>query len=179
MDDPDFQARPVTEANWPDLERLFEARGGPRYCWCMAWRSMENRASAPAQARKAALRGRVEQQTPIGLLGYLGGEPVAWCSVGPRESFIRLRPDQDPAEAGVWSVTCLFVRRDHRGRGLTGKLLDTAADYARACGARVLEAYPVDPQSPSYRFMGFRPLYAQHGFREVGRYVVRRTLSPG
>lgn len=184
MDDADFQVRPVTEATWPDLERLFEARRGPRYCWCMAWRPMENRSSAPPEARKAALRGSVDSQTPVGLLGYVGGEPVAWCSVGPRESFTRLRPDQDPAEAGVWSVTCFFVRRDHRGLGLTARLLEAAADYARSHGARLLEAYPVDPQSPSYRFMGFRALYASHGFREVGRagsrrHVVRRALSAG
>ncbi|MFN3515236.1 MAG: GNAT family N-acetyltransferase [Phenylobacterium sp.] len=181
MDDADLQVRPVTEATWADLERLFEGRGGPKYCWCMAWRPMENRASARPEARKSALRARVAAGTPIGLIGYLAGEPVAWCSVGPRESFTRLRPDQDGAEPGVWSVTCFFIRRDHRGRGLTGRLLEAAADYARAHGGRILEAYPVDPESPSYRFMGFRALYATHGFEAVGRagsrrHVVRRRL---
>lgn len=101
MDETALQVRPVTSANWSDLERLFEGRGGPKYCWCMAWRPMDNRTSAPPEARKAALRDRVARGTPIGLIGYLADEPVAWCSVAPRESFLRLRPDQDDAEPGV------------------------------------------------------------------------------
>lgn len=182
MDEFDFQVRPVTETTWPDFERLFEGRGAPKYCWCIAWRPIPNRASAHPADRKAALKARVVEGVPIGLVGYVAGEPVAWCSVGPRESFTRLRPDQNGAEAGVWSITCFFVRRDHRGDGLTGKLLEAAADYARANGAQVLEAYPVDADSPSYRNMGFRQLYQDHGFTEVGRagsrrHVMRRALG--
>jgi hypothetical protein len=32
-----FQARPLTAATWPDLERLFGLPGGSivRGCWCM------------------------------------------------------------------------------------------------------------------------------------------------
>lgn len=59
---------------------------------------MENHTSARAEQRKAAWRQQVEAGTPIGLIGHLAGEAVAWCSVAPRESFIRLRPDQDDAE---------------------------------------------------------------------------------
>lgn len=172
---------PVTEANWPDLETLFEGKGGPSYCWCMAWRPMEGRASADNAARKRALHERVLEGTPIGLIGYAGGEPVAWCSVAPRETFLKLRNDQDPEEAGIWSVTCFFVRRDNRKSGLSGLMLDEAVRLARERGARAVEGYPVDPDSPSYRFMGFVPLFAERGFQAVGRagsrrHVMRREL---
>jgi hypothetical protein len=44
-----------------------------------------------------------------------------------------------------------------------------------------LEAYPVEPDSPSYRFGGFIPLFARAGFREAGhlgsrRHVMRKDL---
>jgi hypothetical protein len=77
MDDADLQVRPVTEATWPDLERLFEGRGGPKYCWCMAWRALENRSSARPEQRKLALRQRVKAETPVGLIGYVAHEPAA------------------------------------------------------------------------------------------------------
>jgi GNAT superfamily N-acetyltransferase len=175
--------RPVTEAAWPDFEALFEGKGAPKYCWCMAWRAMENRSGAPPAARKAALHGRVRRGEPIGIVGYVGGEPVAWCSVAPRETYLKLRPDQDGAESGVWSVVCFFVRRDHRKAGLSGQMLDEAVTLAKARGARVVEAYPVDPDSPSYRFMGFVELFAAHGFTPDGkagsrRHVMRRRLVP-
>lgn len=39
----------------------------------------------------------------------------------------------------------------------------------RGRSGQVLEACPVDPDSPSYRHIGFRSLYADHGFTNVGR----------
>lgn len=177
----DFSIKAVTLANWHDLEALFEAPGGPKYCWCMAWRPMEDRNSADNAGRKRVLRSRIEEGTSIGLLGYIGADPVAWCSVAPREPFLRLRGDQEE-ELGVWSVTGFFVRRDNRGTGISGGLLDAAVDLARRSGARAVEGYPVDPSSPSYRFMGFLPLFQKRGFREVARagsrrHVLRLNLS--
>jgi hypothetical protein len=29
----------VDARRWPDFERLFESRGGPKACWCMVWRA--------------------------------------------------------------------------------------------------------------------------------------------
>jgi hypothetical protein len=40
----------------------------------------------------------------------------------------------------------------------------------------VVEAYPVDADSPSYRFMGFVPVFAEAGFAEVGREGKRRHV---
>jgi sensor domain CHASE-containing protein len=38
-------------------------------------------------------------------------------------------------------------------------MLAMAIKRAREHGARILEAYPVDQDSPSYRFVGFVPLF--------------------
>jgi GNAT superfamily N-acetyltransferase len=167
---------PVSQENWSDLEALFEGRGGPKYCWCMAWRPMEERTSADNAARKRALHERVLKSTPIGLLGYADGEPVAWCSVAPRESFVRLSPEQDDSEEGIWSVTCFYVRRDCRKKGVSGRMLDEAMKLAGMHGAKAVEAYPVDRDSPSYRFMGFVPLFDTRSFRHLGRAGSRRHV---
>lgn len=171
----DFAARPVTSTNWTDLERLFDGKGGPKYCWCMAWRPMERRASADNEGRKGALQQRVRDGVPIGLLGYVEGEPVAWCSLAPRETFVKLSDGQSDEE-NVWSVVCFFVRRDHRKSGLSSRMLDEAVKIARMQGARVLEGYPVDPDSPSYRFMGFVELFWSRGFEATARAGTRRHV---
>ena len=137
---------------------------------------MAERASADNAARKQAMHGRVEAGMPIGLLGYVDGEPVGWCSLGPRDTFLKLSPDQNDDEAGVWSITCFFVRRDHRKAGLSHALLDAAIAFVRSRGARVIEAYPVEPDSPSYRFMGFVELFAGSGFTPAGRAGSRRHV---
>lgn len=173
---PPFTVREVTPERWKDFERLFEAKGAPKYCWCMAWRATpaEARNSGSAQ-RKAAMAARIRAGVPVGLLGYLDEEPVAWCSIAPRATYRRLVSDYTPDE-GIWSIVCFFVLRQHRATGLTKRMLAAAQEHARERGASVLEAYPVDEDSPSYRFMGFVPMFEQAGFRETGREGSRRHV---
>jgi GNAT superfamily N-acetyltransferase len=173
----------VDQRRWPDLERLFESRGGPKSCWCMVWRATPEEAKrTDGPSRKAALATRVAAGTPIGILGYLGGEPVAWCSIAPRASYRRLGGAGDgigeDRDAGndVWSIACFFVPRRLRGQGVTERLIAAAVTHARRKGARVVEGYPVAPTSPSYRFMGFRSTFAGAGFEEVGRAGTRRHV---
>jgi hypothetical protein len=55
-------------------------------------------------------------------------------------------------------------------------MLSAAIETARRHGATVVEAYPVDPDSPSYRFMGFVPLFRAAGFKSAGRAGTRRHV---
>jgi GNAT superfamily N-acetyltransferase len=41
----------------------------------------------------------------------------------------------------VWSIVCSFVDPNTRGKGLAERMLRAAVDYARSCGARLVEAY--------------------------------------
>jgi GNAT superfamily N-acetyltransferase len=168
--------REVTPDRWPDFERLFQSRGGPKSCWCMVWRAAPEEARhRDGASRKTAIARRITAGTTIGLLGYLDEEPVAWCSVAPRSTYRRLVEDGTPDE-GVWSIACFFVVRRLRGQGITRKIIAAAVDFARAGGASIVEAYPVDPDSPSYRFMGFVPTFEAAGFCEVGRAGTRRHV---
>ena len=174
----------VDRNRWVDLELLFESPGGPKYCWCTVWRSMPSKARrTDNQAKKAALESRVREGVPIGILGYIDGEPVAWCSVAPRVTYRDLGGVNNPVDEqeSVWSIVCFFVARRFRRQGVTRRLIEAAVGYARRQGARVVEAYPVDPDSPSYRFMGFIPSFTASGFHEVGtagsrRHVMRLLL---
>jgi len=174
---PDIVVYEVDQSRWGDLERLFESRGGPKYCWCMAWRATpEEVRHTDGASRKAALAGRVSAGVPVGLLAYLDGEPVAWCSIAPKATYRRLTDLRDEDDSGVWSLVCFFVTRRVRGQGLMARLIEEAVGHARTHGAKAVEAYPVDPDSPSYRFMGFVHTFTAAGFREIGRAGMRRHV---
>lgn len=160
-----------------DFVALFERRGGPKYCWCMAWRATPEEVKRTDRAsRKAAFTGRVKQGIPVGILGYLDDKPIAWCSIAPRPTYRDLGGAAEMPGENCWSLVCFFVQRDYRGQGITARLIDAAVGYARSRGAGVVEAYPVDPDSPSYRFMGFVSAFEKAGFVEVGRAGTRRHV---
>jgi len=174
----------VTPATADDFVQLFETPGGPKYCWCMAWRvtPAEAKAHPDGKTRKPLMLQRIADGIPVGLLAYEDNTPVGWVSVAPCTTYRDL--GGPPAREGenIWSLACLYVPRAKRASGYGKALVGAAIAHARAQGATVLEAYPVDPDSPSYRFMGFLPVFATLGFEEVGRagsrrHVVRLALA--
>lgn len=176
--------REVTRDTWKDFERLFESPGAPKYCWCMAWRADRDEVKqTDGASKKRQMKKRVMAGVPVGLVAYLEEEPIAWCSVAPRTTYRELggvtREGEKPER--IWSVVCFFVKRAYRGSGTLRRLLKEAERQAKRHGASALEAYPVDPASPSYRFMGFKPVFDEAGFDEVGRagsrrYVMRKPV---
>jgi len=167
---------PATRERWRDLERLFGPKGAYWNCWCMYWRVRRRdfRAMAP-QERRAALRAWVRSGAEPGLLAYRRGQPVAWCAVAPRDEYAalaaspKLKPIGDTA--GVWSITCYYVPKEHRRTGLMSALLAAAARHARRKGARLLEGYPVSAEKLTgcMGYTGLVPAYRKAGFRTVAR----------
>jgi len=124
-----------------------------------------------------------------GLIGYREGRPIGWISLGPREDYAKLQrsPVMKPVdEKPVWSIVCFFVDPKERGKGVCERLLKAGIEYARAQGARLLEAYPVDKgerSHPDFIWFGAKQMYDRAGFVEVARRkqtrpVVRRRLKP-
>lgn len=161
----------MTRENLADLARFSERHGKFRYCSCMRWRltSTEYQRSTKEE-RVAALEGLVREGVPVGVLAYVDGEPVGWCSVAPRETYAALErfralPRLDAAP--VWSVVCFFVDARVRRQGVTSGLLRTAVEYARSQGAEVVEGYPVEPGPRLYTYMGVPSVFRAAGFRDV------------
>ena len=149
MDD-EIEFHEVDRGRWRDVEGLFDSRGGPKYCWCMVWRNMP--AGVPRgdnEAKKEALRGRVQQGEDIGILGYLKEEVVGWCSVALRDTYRVLGGPADAPGENVWSIVCFFVPRRLRMKGVARGLVRAAVDYAREKGQRWLRPIlsPPTPQA--------------------------------
>jgi len=147
---PDRMAiRPLTAPRWPDVVRLFGPRGACAGCWCMYWRRPRKEYNAGKGAgNRSAFRRIVKTGEVPGLLAYDGDEPVAWCALARRESYPGLANSRilSPVDdQPVWSVTCLYVRRDYRRAGVTPALLRAAVDHVRRQGGRVVEGYPIEP----------------------------------
>src|ERR1051325_9862983 len=141
---------PLTPERWADLETLFGPRGACGGCWCMLWRlSRADFERDKGANNRAAMRALVDAGAMPGILAYLDGEPVGWCAVAPRSDYPALersRVLKRLDDAPVWSVSCLFVRKDCRRQGISVKLLRAAIDFVRECGGQIVEGYPVEPK---------------------------------
>ena len=181
---------PLTASRWADFAKLFGQKGACAGCWCMWWRlpRAQWRAQRGAGNRKA-MRTLVKAQSAPGLLAYADGQAVGWCALAPRERYVRLaasRVLKPVDDQPVWSVPCFFVARGYRRRGVTVKLLEAAADFARKQGAKILEGYPTDTQRDQpdvFVYTGLASAFRKAGFKEVARRsaarpIFRRVLAP-
>ena len=186
----DLQTHPLTPARWADFAKLFGKNGACAGCWCLWWRLP--RAQWLAQKGKGnrqAMQALVKSGQPTGVLAYVAGRVAGWCAVAPRADFSRLansRVLQPVDDKPVWSVTCFFVAREFRRRGVTVALLAAAANFARGHGATWLEGYPTEPardQPDAFVFTGLASAFRKTKFREVARRspsrpIFRRRLTP-
>jgi GNAT superfamily N-acetyltransferase len=187
-----LQVHPLTPERWGDLEKLFGPRGACAGCWCMYWRLPRSEFNAgKGDGNREAFRRLVASGRVPGILAYDGDEPVGWCAVEPRQQYPGLgrsrvlRPVDDTP---VWSVTCLFVRRDHRRTGVSVELLRGAVGHVRRQGGRVVEGYPVEPASgqtaDAFAYTGLVSAFRRAGFTEVARGspvrpIMRRKVARG
>lgn len=189
-----IRMEPLTEDRWEDLQALFGRGGASGGCWCTFWRLPRREFQHMGSAgRKEALRRVALEGGVAGLLAYRGDEPVGWCSIGPREDYRALensrtlkRLDETP----VWSIVCFYMARPSRGQGLMAEMIRGAVAYAKGQGARIVEAYPTDMESPKLAghrltgdggYMGFASTFKRAGFREAAhpsetKRIMRYTI---
>jgi len=169
---------------WPSLEKLFGANKTVGGCWCCWFMRPRKEVDANwGEGNKAYLRAKVEARVPLGLLAVEDGEPLGWVGVAPRSTYPRLATSkitQSDAVPDTWSVTCFFVHRDARRRGLANTLLTAAVDYAGARGAVAVEGHPVDTEGQKRGsddlYHGTLAMFLSAGFELVDRRGIRRAL---
>jgi len=175
---------PLTYDRWSDFERLFGARGACGGCWCMWWRLKRSEFELKkGDANRKAMKAIVRSGTVPGILAYDGDEPVGWCSVAPREEFsalARSRILKPVDDKPVWSVVCFFIRKDHRGSGVSTALLRAAVDYVREEGGTTLEGYPVEPKTDrmpdAFAWFWLASSFRRAGFKECARRSETRPI---
>lgn len=143
----------------------------------MYWRIGAAYKRQDPELNKRAFKQVLRRGPPPGLLAFDGEVAVGWCQLTPRDALPWLannrrlpRVDDVP----VWSISCLYVRKGHRRKGITGVLIAAAIYEALKAGAPALEAYPLDAAlSPSASGTGYVSTFERAGFK-----VIARTFPP-
>lgn len=174
----------LTPESWKDFENLFGPKGACAGCWCMWWRLKRSQFNKQkGEGNKQAMKAIIDTGEIPGILAYHKDQPIAWCSIAPRENFTLLNRsrilkviDDEP----VWSIVCLFVKKEYRRKGVSSDLLKAAIKYARCMGAKIVEGYPVDTQTNKYPDVfaatGLYSTFKDIGFKECARRSETRPI---
>lgn len=163
---------------WPAIEHLFGPNGACGGCWCMWWRAESRKVwnqIRGAEAKKT-FKSLVKNGVAHGILAFAADEPVGWCSFGPRRDFPsleRVRAYKHNDTKDVWSITCFFIHRKWRRKGLARGLLRAALEAMQKRGVKTVEAYPSTTTKDGRRlssglaWTGPVKIYEETGFKTV------------
>lgn len=187
-----FDVRALDETTWHDFAALAERHGGVwGGCYCMAFHAEGvGRDRSPAENR-CAKEQRVREGRAHAALVYDGATCVGWCQFGSPDELPRIKRrrayEQGLGEPPDWRITCLFVDRAYRGRGVARSALAGALAEIGRLGGGVVESYPevVEGRAVSASFLHNATvgLFERHGFarvRQIGahHWVVAALVPP-
>ena len=185
----DYVVRALTPDTWDAYARMMERHNGVfGGCWCTYFHTFSSEKTYSAEANRALKERLVDEDRAHAALVFDGDEAVAWCQYG--------RPDELPNiyhrkeyEATLdklpdYRITCMFVDKKYRRKGVLTVALDGAVELIARSGGGVVEAYPhdTDGKKVSVLYNGTRALFERAGFSYVRpkgmkNCVMRRTVT--
>ena len=138
------------------------------------------------------LEGASRSRGESAALVFDGDDAVAWCQYGSPEELPRIYHRKEweaglTGEPPAYRITCIFVDRDYRQKGVAGAAVRGALDLIATAGGGIVEGYPHDLRGEKMRsqflYSATRSLFEEIGFsyeRPKGKKncVMRMTVPP-
>lgn len=193
----EYTIKPLGPDTWNAFARLIERQGnasfGPPACWCL-WFHPRDAARDPDDEKNGRSRKErlVQQGRTHAALVFDGDTAVGWCQYGSPDElpniYHRKEYDATTVQLPDYRLTCFFVDKKYRHKGVAGAALQGALHLIAESGGGVVEAYPREiPEgkkvSSSFLYSATRPLFEQAGFtyqRRKGQFncVMTKTVKP-
>jgi len=185
----DFVVKPLSVETWDAYARLMERHNGVfGGCWCTWFHTLQSEKTFTAEGNRTLKERLVKEGRASAALVFDGDEAVAWCQFGTPDDLpnIHHRKQYD-AERDLlpdYRITCIFVDKNYRRRGVTAIALHGAMELIAQRGGGVVEGYPHDThgQKTSVLYNGTRSLYEREGFgyvrpKGMRNCVMRTTVA--
>ena len=188
-----FTVRALGADTWDAYAALIDRHNGVwGGCWCLAFHPDSPERGRSLAGNRALKQRLVDEGQAHAALVFDGERAVGWCQYGSPEELPRIthRKEYDAllVEPADYRLTCFFVDRDYRRRGVSAVAAQGALDLIAEAGGGVVEGYPSDvgdkKVSGSFLYNGTRSLFERAGFeyqRPKGKNhcVMRRTIAQG
>ena len=184
----DYTIRPLVPDTWDAFARLMERHNGVfGGCWCTYFHTMSADKERTYEANRALKCRLVDQGRAHAALVLHDDEAVAWCQYGAPDElpniYHRKQYEEELDVLPDYRITCIFVDKSHRRKGLSAVVLQGALDLIAEAGGGIVEGYPHDNAGAkkSVLYDGTRALFERAGFeyvrsKGIGNCVMRRTV---
>src|SRR5437016_1217620 len=170
-----YSSKELSPTTWPDFEALFAKHNGVwGGCWCMFYHTKGKfLIKGHGPDNKKAKKALVKKRRTHGIIVYSNNTPVGWVQYGPKPELPRLDASKTYQSLSLgnggkklWWITCFFVDRNNRRKGVAGFGLNAALASIKKKGGGAVEAYP--PTKPnrgaSLMWSGTVSLFEEAGF---------------
>ena len=180
--------RALTPQTWETYAAMVERHNGVfGGCWCTWFHTMSSEKERSYEANRSLKCRLVDEGRAHAALVLDGDDAVAWCQYGsPAELpniYHRKQYDDELDVLPDYRITCIFVDKRYRRRGLSALALQGALDLIAEDGGGLVEGYPHDAQGKrkSVLYDGTRTLFERAGFEYIrpkgaGNCVMRRSV---
>jgi GNAT superfamily N-acetyltransferase len=172
----DLAVKPLGASTWSDFAALVEKHNGVwGGCWCMAFHAEGVGRGKTAAGNRAAKECRVSEGRAHAALVYDGNNCVGWCQFGAPDELPRIK-HQRAYHDGLtqlphWRITCFFVDKAYRGKGVAMAALNGALREIARLGGGTVESYPEDVAgravSASFLHNGSVAMFEKLGFARI------------
>ena len=185
-----YVVKPLDPSNWDAFAGLVERHNGVfGGCWCTWFHTFHAEKTFTYEGNRSLKKQLVEEDRAHAALVFDGDEAIAWAQYGPPEELPNIHHRKEYEEAGDpppdYRITCIFVDKKHRRKGVTESALGGAVDLIAQAGGGVVEGYPhdtADGKKVSVLYNSTRALYERAGFDYVRpkgkRNCVMRAVVP-
>jgi len=184
----EYVVRPLRSDTWDAFAAMVERHNGVfGGCWCTWFHTMSADKERTYDANRSLKRRLVDEGRAHAALVYDADEAVAWCEYGSPEelpNIYHLKQYQEELDVlPDYRITCIFVDKRYRRKGLSEVALGGALDLIATAGGGLVEGYPHDNdgQKKSVLYNGTRALFERAGFtfvrsKGLGNCVMRRAV---
>src|SRR4051812_46129744 len=183
--------RPLSPETWDAFAGLAERHNGVwGGCWCTWFHTFHAEKEFSYDANRALKERLVREGKAHAALVFDGDVAVGGCEYGSCAELPNVyHRQQYDAEADLrpdYPITCIFVGKRDRRRGVSALALRGAVDQIADAGGGIVEGYPHDPEGRrvAVLYNGTRSQFEREGFELVRRKgqrntVMRRAVAPG
>jgi GNAT superfamily N-acetyltransferase len=171
---PDYVVKALAPDTWDAFAAMVDRHNGVfGGCWCTWFHTMHSEKTFDAADNRALKKRLVEEGRAHAALVFDGDEVVAWAQFGsPAELpniYHRKQYDEETDRQPDYRITCVFVDKRYRRKGVTEIALRGALDLIAAAGGGVVEGYPHDTEGKkvSVLYNSTRTVFERVGFDYV------------